>query len=277
MCWLCWRFSSPGLITADPLNLPPPPNQIHLCCVCVCVTNTKQPNLRCRPPLLSSTCRPPDPLLPLGLSGGVERSLGSVGGYVDGGLAHGLIGHDPGGKLGLSLLKAGIGLPVQAVDLRDKVSRTRWYTICAEFSIKNDPHNLIPLRDSAKPVRYRRPLASLRTTLRCTRARKSRPFPIKMPRKVIPAVTFFSRTTPMAAWAVKKMALIIMMAPTATLWFMAARLTIHPLKWRNENKKTETKHGENIASSSATGPQGGGKKVPYLLDYKWLWSISSYW
>lgn len=53
-------------------------------------------------------------------------------------------------------------------------------------------------------------------------------------------------TTPMAAWAVKKMALIIMMAPTATLWFMAARLTIHPLRWRNKQIQTGTRHGEEI-------------------------------
>lgn len=74
-----------------------------------------------RPPLFfSSTCHPPNPLLPLILSGRVEGSLGSVGGHVDSRLAHGLIGHDPGGKLGLGLLEAGVSLPVQAVDLRTR-------------------------------------------------------------------------------------------------------------------------------------------------------------
>lgn len=106
-----WRFFSPGVITS-----------ISLCCqtefTCVGGTNTKQPNLRWIGPSFSSTCHPPNPLLPLILSRCVERSLGSIGGYVDSRLAHGLIGHDSGGKLGLSLLKAGISLPVQAVDLR---------------------------------------------------------------------------------------------------------------------------------------------------------------
>lgn len=53
-------------------------------------------------------------------------------------------------------------------------------------------------------------------------------------------------TTPMAAWAVKKMALIIMMTLTTTLCFMAARLTIHPLGWRNKQIQTGRRHGEEI-------------------------------
>lgn len=35
-------------------------------------------------------------------------------------LAYGLVGHDSGGELSLRLLKAGIGLPVQAVDLEQR-------------------------------------------------------------------------------------------------------------------------------------------------------------
>lgn len=38
-----------------------------------------------------------------------------------------------------------------------------------------------------------------------------------------------SMTTPMAAWAVNRMALSIMITPTGTLVFRAARLTIQPL------------------------------------------------
>lgn len=38
-----------------------------------------------------------------------------------------------------------------------------------------------------------------------------------------------SKTTPMAAWAVNRMALSIMITPTGTLVFRAARLTIQPL------------------------------------------------
>lgn len=58
-------------------------------------------------------------------------------------------------------------------------------------------------------------------------------------------------TTPMAAWAVKKMALIIMMAPTGTLWFMAARLTIHPLRRRNGKiGVSNTEHGEERRGNS---------------------------
>lgn len=37
-------------------------------------------------------------------------------------------------------------------------------------------------------------------------------------------------TTPMAVRAVKQTALINMIAPTAVLFFIAARLTIHPLR-----------------------------------------------
>lgn len=90
-----------------------------------------------RAPSFSSTCHPPNPLPLLILSGCVERPLGGVGGHVDGRLAHRLIGHDPGGELGLSLLEAGVGLPVQAVDLRTKWGRTRWYTMYAGFSIRH--------------------------------------------------------------------------------------------------------------------------------------------
>lgn len=73
--------------------------------------------------------------------------------------------------------------------------------------------------------------ARLGMALWCKHDRNSWPFPIKCQGNNS-VFTFFSRTTPMAAWAVKKMALIIMMAPTATLLFIAARLTIHPLKRR---------------------------------------------
>lgn len=45
------------------------------------------------------------------------RGEGPLGGG-DGRLPHSLIGHDPGGELRLRLLEAGIGLPVQAVDLQ---------------------------------------------------------------------------------------------------------------------------------------------------------------
>lgn len=56
-----------------------------------------------------------DPVLPphLVLPRWSEGSLGSRGSC----LAYGLIGHDFSGELGLSLLEAGIGLPVHAVDL----------------------------------------------------------------------------------------------------------------------------------------------------------------
>lgn len=77
-------------------------------------------------PLLTLRCPPP----PLILSRCIERSLGSVGGDVDSRLAHGLVGHDSGGELGLSLLKAGVSLPVEAVDLkRRRVQRADIYDI----------------------------------------------------------------------------------------------------------------------------------------------------
>lgn len=52
-----------------------------------------------------------------------EGPLGSAGGSASGGvggrLAHGLIGHDSGGELGLGLLETGISLPVHSVDLSE--------------------------------------------------------------------------------------------------------------------------------------------------------------
>lgn len=60
--------------------------------------------------------------------------------------------------------------------------------------------------------------------------------------------TFFNKTTPMAVWAVKRMAFIIMIAPTATLIFRAARLTIHPLRCRD--KEIFLKRREKVLISS---------------------------
>lgn len=66
-------------------------------------------------------------------------------------------------------------------------------------------------------------------------------------------VTFFSMTIPMALWAVKRMAFIIMIAPTGTLVFRAARLTIHPLRRRNEHIKNKRGGGDLLISSFAPG------------------------
>ena len=51
--------------------------------------------------------------------------------------------------------------------------------------------------------------------------------------------TFLSMMTPKAVWAVKKMALIIMITPTGTLVFRAARLTIQPLPKRGRDRWTQ--------------------------------------
>ncbi len=48
--------------------------------------------------------------------------------------------------------------------------------------------------------------------------------------------TLLSNTTPMAAWAVKSTAFIIMIAPTALFLLRAAKLTIHPLRHKWERK-----------------------------------------
>lgn len=50
----------------------------------------------------------------------------------------------------------------------------------------------------------------------------------------------------MAVWAVKRTAFIIMMAPTGTLVFRAARLTIHPLKGGGRQKKNTQKFEETF-------------------------------
>jgi len=60
---------------------------------------------------------PTRPSLSRGGEGPLGGARGSAGGCGGGGLSDGLIGHDSGGELGLGLQKAGIGLPVQAVDL----------------------------------------------------------------------------------------------------------------------------------------------------------------
>lgn len=66
----------------------------------------------------------PHPVL---LSRCSEGPLGSRGSC----LAYSLIGHDSSGELSLSLLEAGIGLPVHAVDLRRRRRRVHWHLICA--------------------------------------------------------------------------------------------------------------------------------------------------
>lgn len=72
--------------------------------------------------------------------------------------------------------------------------------------------------------------------------------------------TLFSMTTPMAVRAVKHMALMIMIAPTAVLVFRAARLTIHPLRW--ERRDFFKKIGELE------------KKTINNLIYTWKWKAS---
>lgn len=55
-------------------------------------------------------------------------------------------------------------------------------------------------------------------------------------------------TIPMAVWAVKRTAFIIMIAPTGTLVFRAARLTIHPLWDGDRDINRHLKHeGGNYA------------------------------
>lgn len=93
---------------------------------------------------------PPDPSCP-SLSRSGEGPLGGAGGGGGGRLTYSLIGHDSGGELGLGLLEAGVGLPVQAVDLKKGKSRARWHLIHAAVHHhimhivrgENDTHNLI--------------------------------------------------------------------------------------------------------------------------------------
>lgn len=58
-------------------------------------------------------------------------------------------------------------------------------------------------------------------------------------------LTFFMRTTPMAVWALKQMAFIIISTPTAVLLLKAARLTIQPLMG---------KEGEDVMMCLTTKP-----------------------
>lgn len=64
-----------------------------------------------------------------------------------------------------------------------------------------------------------------------------------------------SMTTPMAAWAVNRMALSIMITPTGTLVFRAPRLTIQPLSG------TETgREGERQSQRKKTNRDKGSVK-----------------